>query len=272
MLKHLIFSIAFTASVLLSAPAGAMDYNNIHEAEGFSLHKPTWIMPASWSNEYKHEETEAVFQISIKKEVMDTNLYVAYTQKSFWQAYNTEESSPFRETNYNPEIFYRINPGNALTDYFGNGPIISNLGMDIGVEHESNGRSMPESRSWNRAYITPYYASGNLLVYLKAWYITNESKEVPEDRVSGSNNPDITDYMGHGEFNIKYQGAYDQMVHLMVRGNIQKHKGATSLTWSIPVTKGGVFFMLRGFHGYGESLIDYNRSITRVGAGIMFSR
>ncbi len=258
-------------SLLVSIPVSASDHIN-HVADGVSLHKPTWLMPGSWANEYNDDESEVVFQISVKKQIMNTGLYVAYTQKSFWQAYNNEESSPFRETNYNPEIFYRIKPGNALMQYLGNGPVIDSLGADFGFEHESNGRSMPESRSWNRAYFTPYYANDNLLLSLKMWYITEDSKEIPEDGKSGSNNPDIADYMGYGEFNIRYQTEWEQLFHLMARGNPRTHKGAVSLTWSIPITQGGAFFMVRGFHGYGESLIDYDRSITRVGAGIMFSR
>lgn len=273
MLYRFVFFL-FVLFTLFVSPltAGASNYLITHVAEGVSLHKPTWIMPGSWANEYKNEKTEAAFQISIKKEIMGSGLYLAYTQKSFWQVYNTDESSPFRETNYNPEAFYRVKPGNALARYFGNGPIIGSLGVDIGIEHESNGRSMPESRSWNRVYIAPYYARENLLIYLKGWYITEDSKKIPEDGLSGSNNPDIADYLGYGELNIKYQGARKQMFHLMARGNLKRHKGAASLTWSIPITQGGAFFMVRGFHGYGDSLIDYNRSITRVGIGFMFCR
>ena len=258
----------FTATLFVTQPAGAAGDHITHVAKGISLHKPTWIMPATWSNEYNGDETEAVFQISVKKRIMDTGLYVAYTQKSFWQAYNTDESSPFRETNYNPEIFYRFEPGNDLFQSLGS----QNLGLDIGFEHESNGRSMPESRSWNRAYLTPYYADGNLLVALKLWYITEDSEDVPEDGKSGSNNPDIADYMGYGELNLTYQTYGDQLFNLMGRCNPATGKGAASLTWSIPITDGGAFFMVQGFHGYGDSLIDYNRSVSRVGVGIMLSR
>lgn len=259
-------------TLLVSTPAGAAGDHITHIADGVSLHKPTWIMPGSWANAYHDDQTEAVFQISVKKQVMGSGLYLAYTQKSFWQAYNTEDSCPFRETNYNPEIFYRIEPENALARYLGGGPIIGNLGMDLGFEHESNGRSMPESRSWNRAYLTPYYANDNFLIALKLWYITEESEETPEDGKSGSNNPDIADYMGYGELSLRYQTAGKQLFHLMGRGNPDTGKGAVSLTWSIPVTRGGAFFMIRGFHGYGDSLIDYDREITRIGAGIMLSR
>ena len=58
----------------------------------------------------------------------------------------------------------------------------------------------------------------------------------------------------------------------MARGNMREGKGAVNLIWSIPITKGGTFFMVQAFHGYGDSLIDYDRSISRVGAGFMLSR
>lgn len=260
------------AGLCVSTPAHAFDYTINDIAEGITRHKATWVMPATWSDEYHSKNTELVFQFSFKKQIMDTGFHVAYTQKSFWQAYNEEESNPFRETSYNPEIFYRIIPGDDRLQFLGSGPIMSNIGFDMGFEHESNGQDMPDSRSWNRAYLTPFYAGGDLLIWLKLWYITEDSKKDSPDGVKGSDNPDIADYMGYSEFNIKYQFAGDQLIHLMARGNMREGKGAGYLTWSIPVTKDGVFFMVQAFHGYGDSLIDYDRSITRVGAGFMLSR
>ncbi|MCG8470225.1 MAG: phospholipase A [Desulfobacterales bacterium] len=272
MLRRTLLSLLALLSLVSTTWAGSSHHAIIHNTEGFSLHKDTWVMPGSIANEYNEDQSEVVFQISVKQQLGNTGFYAAYTQKSFWQAYNTKESSPFRETNYNPEIFYRVMPGNALAHFLGNGPIIGKLGADIGFEHESNGRSMPESRSWNRAYFTPFYLGDNLLLSLKFWCITPDSQKSSKDGVRDSDNPDIADFMGYGEFNAQYQFAHDQLLHLMVRGTPGRSKGAVSLTWSIPITRGGLFFMVRGFHGYGESLIDYNRSISRIGAGFMLSR
>ena len=271
--SYFLFVVFVWVSFSVGTIAYAERYESTHIAEGISFHKPNWIMFGSWSDEYNDDECEVVFQLSVKKQIADTGFHVAYTQKSFWQAYNTDESSPFRETNYNPEIFYRVETENALARYLGNGSFIGSLGMDVGFEHESNGSSMPDSRSWNRAYIAPYYAFGHLMLTLKAWYITEGSEEAPDEGSDdGSNNPDIADYMGYGEFTIKYQGLYDQMFDFRVRGNGKTKKGGLNFIWSIPCGYGGSFFMVQGYHGYGESLIDYNRSISRVGVGLMLTR
>ncbi len=253
--------------VLGSVPAGASQYSIIHEGRGLSLHKEMYVMPATWSNKYSGEETEMVFQISAKQQVLDTSFYFAYTQKSYWQAFNEDESSPFRETNYNPEVFYRFVPG-----LLGGNVFLNSLGADIGFEHESNGRSLPDSRSWNRLYFTPFYANGNQLVWLKLWYrIPEGKKDFPED-TTGDDNPDITDFLGYAELHYQHQFFNDQLIHLMARGNMNEGKGAVSLTYSIPTFSGNTFVMIRGFSGYGESLIDYNHSVSRIGIGLMFSR
>ena len=272
MIKPLACLLLALASLTFNAVAHAFDHTIEDVAKGISWHKATWLMPATWADEYDGENTELIFQISFKKRILNTGFYAAYTQKSFWQAYNHDESAPFRETNYNPEFFYRIMPGSERLQWLGNSPIASKIGADIGFEHQSNGISMPDSRSWNRAYVTPFYVDGDLLLWWKFWYITQGSKETPDDGESGSNNPDIADFMGYNEFNIKYQFAGSHLVHLMGRGNLQEGKGAVELTWSHPITRDGAFFMVQAFHGYGESLIDYNRSITRLGAGIMLTR
>ena len=70
------------------------------------------------------------------QDILGTNmdLWAAYTQLSLWQFYNTEFSSPFRETNYEPEILlnYRTD-----TDIFG---LMRSRFIQVGLNHQSNGR------------------------------------------------------------------------------------------------------------------------------------
>ncbi len=88
---------------------------------GLSLHKKNYILPLTWSSDYKSEETELIFQLSAKVQIRKSRFYFGFTQVSFWQAYHHDLSVPFRETNYNPEFFYRFTSGD---DPFG---------VDLGV-------------------------------------------------------------------------------------------------------------------------------------------
>lgn len=264
--------VVITIMIFSLSPAAAASDTITHIGKGLSLHKEMYLMPATWASEYHDDETEAVFQISAKQQIFETQFYFAYTQKSFWQAYNTNESSPFRESNYNPEIFYRFSPGYFSRWVAGDNHFINHFGADIGFEHESNGQSLPASRSWNRLYFTPCYSNETLLIQLKLCYrIPEKEKESPDD-TEGDDNPDITDYLGYGELNISHQFFDDHLIHLMLRGNGVTKKGAIEVTYSLPVFSGNTFFMLKGFHGYGDSLIDYNHSVSRIGIGIMVAR
>ena len=95
------------------------------------------------------QDAEAKFQLSLKmklwEDILGTkmDLWGAYTQVSFWQVYNTKFSSPFRETNYEPELLL-IYPTDI--DLWG----LQSRFIQLGLNHQSNGRGKPLSRSWNR--------------------------------------------------------------------------------------------------------------------------
>ena len=230
---------------------------------GLSTHKPMYLLPVTYSKDFSGNHTEVIFQISAKQKLFDTDFYIGYSQKSFWQLYNRKESSPFRETDYNPEIFYRWTPN---VDW------LNHWGTDVGFEHESNGRSLPESRSWNRVYFAPFQAKGQYLVYLKFWYrIPEKDKTSPTD-AEGDDNPDIERFYGHAELQLQRQFFHNHLAHLTVKGNVNTGKGSVALNYSIPSGHGSVFYCLNFFSGYGESLIDYNHAITRIGIGVMVAR
>ena len=81
-------------------------------------------------------------------------------------------------------------------------------------------------------------------------------------------NPDITDYLGHGDLLLAYKWR-EQTLALTLRNNLDlsNNRGAVQLEYTFPLNdrvKGYVQY----FNGYGESLIDYNRSVSRFGLGI----
>ena len=254
--------IAFWMSSACAQPSTA-EFHMIHTGAGLSLHKEMFMLPLTLSDEYNESQTEAVFQLSAKHRLFNTRFYFAYTQISFWQAYDHHHSAPFRETNYNPELFYRTKRHPFQSGY---------AGMDIGFEHESNGQIPPVSRSWNLLYICPHYLQDNLLVYLKLRYrIPEDEKEHPEAAV-GDDNPDITDYLGYNDIHVYYKFWTDHTMHLTVRGSVSKGNGGMMLIYSFPVPKSNRSrICFRFSHGYGESLVDYNKSLTRLGIGISFN-
>ncbi len=222
------------------------------------------MLPVTFSNEYDGARTEAVFQMSAKYRIFSLPVYFGYTQISFWQAYDHNNSAPFRETNYNPELFFRPEP----IPFQG-----GRAGVDLGFEHESNGQRPPISRSWNLLYACPYYYRPNFLVYLKLRYrIPEDDKEYPEAAV-GDDNPDITDYLGHSRLHVYYRFVRRHTVHLMLQGNPRTGNGGgyLMLTAPIPGTTTS-FFTIRISRGYGESLVDYKKTLTRVGFGITFAK
>lgn len=240
-------------------------------------HRPNYILPAAYNShgynpahhraangdaEYDFDPVEAQFQISIKTPLVvglfgdSTDVYAAYTNHSFWQVYNSEISAPFRETNHEPEMWVQFNPGWEL---FG----VVNASNSFGINHQSNGQSSSLSRSWNRLFATFVLEYGDLGLSATPYY------RLPED-ADDDDNPDITDYMGHYELGATYKWD-DHTFSLMTRNVFESnyHRGAVQVSWSFPM---GNWPYLRGYvqyyNGYGESLIDYNQYVNRVGVGL----
>ncbi|TNC81107.1 MAG: phospholipase [Oleiphilus sp.] len=234
-----------------------------------------WTAPEAFPEfEKPLQHQEAKLQISFKvpllKErllVENDNIYFGFTLKSFWQMYNKKLSAPFRETNYRPEIFYRAPLGIRFMD----GEFVGR----VGFEHESNGRSQFFSRSWNRIYAGLGYHRDNWVLYLQPWYRLPESQKVDDGDpdtlppAKGDDNPNIDDYMGYYEFYAIYKNN-DIEVSSMFRQHFSTGKGAYEAGISFPL-----FNRIRGyvqyFNGYGESLIDYDHSVQRIGIGVLLT-
>ncbi|MFA5516900.1 MAG: phospholipase A [Desulfuromonadales bacterium] len=228
--------------------------------EGFSLYRENYLLPLTWpENASSSHDAELKFQFSFMQQIW-RGLTFAYTQKSFWRVLDQDDSRPFRETNYNPELFYRLRYAK---------PAGLGWGADVGIEHESNGSREPDSRSWNRVYVAPVVEYGPLQAEIKLWRrLSEDAKETPEDP-SGDENPDIVDYYGYGELRLAYTNRHRHRASLMTRWNFATEKGALELAYSIPTGTRNLFIYGQFWTGYGESLIDYNRSLTRYGIGML---
>ena len=255
----------------------AMDRESAARPFTIMAHKPNYFLAGAWNSkgwddelyreqsgqpDYENEDVESQFQISLKVPLAiglfndHVDLYGAYTNRSFWQMYNDEWSRPFRETNHEPEIWAQFkNDWNVLG--------FTNSVNAVGLVHQSNGRAGMLSRSWNRLFATFVFERGNWVFSLKPWYWLKKDRE-------DSDNPDITDYLGHGELRVAW-GRNGHVLSLMSRNQLESgfDEGAVEIGWSFPVFD---YPYLRGyvqyFNGYGESLIDYNNKVNRIGVGI----
>jgi phospholipase A1 len=246
----------------LAAPEAA--YQVVQEGPGLTLHDEMFILPYTHADRYHGKQAEVVFQLSAKQAVAGSRLYFGYTQVSYWQAYNVEESAPFRDTDYNPELFYRT-PRRAWRG--------GQVGADLGFEHESNGQRDLLSRSWNQFYAAPHYQNGGLLARLKLrWRVPEEAKAEP-GAAKGDDNPDINDYLGHADLHLYYRWDSGHQVHLLARGNPATGRGFVSLNLSRPLPhEQAAWLVVTVSHGYGESLLDYDRLVSRAGIGFMLAR
>jgi phospholipase A1 len=204
------------------------------------------------------QHVEAKFQLSIKGRLATTDdhrwgLWFAYTQLSLWQAYSSDMSHPFRETNYEPEIFGSFRPGIDV------GGMQWNL-LNFGYNHQSNGRADPISRSWDRVFVEAGFERNNFVLLARAWTRIN-----PPD--NEDDNPDILDYYGYGQLTGFYKW-HDNSFTLMGRGNLSTGKGAAQFTWATRPLLGPLRGYLQVFTGYGESMIDYNWNQTTIGLGV----
>jgi phospholipase A1 len=281
-----------TAAVDASQATGAVEKRRALERYShdnpfvLTPHRPNYLLPLVYEKDPNSEvfnnqdvdlqNVEVQFQFSVKLLVAENifgdklfggsgNLSAAFTNRSFWQAYNRSSSAPFRESDYEPEIILSFE---NTWEAFG----FRNVGNQFIVNHQSNGRIGELSRSWNRLMFSTIWEKDNFVMSLKPWWRLPEDKKKSPTANSGDDNPDIERYMGDFEFLATW--ARSQNVYsLMLRNNLRgagDNKGAIEASWSYPVGD-KVKLYVKYFNGYGESLIDYNQSMESLGVGFLIS-
>lgn len=217
---------------------------------------PEYITPEG----INYDNVELKFQLSFKTKILQkilwgrADLWVAYTQKSFWQIYNTDLSRPFREINYEPEVILNVP---VKLEFLG----FKTKMVGIAFNHLSNGKSDPFSRSVNRLIIHAGIERKDWSIYVRTWLGMSDNNK--------SDNPDISDYMGRGDLNVIYT-RNGNVFSFIGTSNINLNansRGSGEFSWSYPI-KNNLKGILQVSHGYGESLIDYNHLQTTVGIGV----
>ncbi len=244
-------------------------------------HRPNYLMPATYQQRAFDQpyvdligedswpgldNLEAVFQISLKYQITkldnDNNhkLFVAYTNKSYWQVYNEDASRPFRETNHEPELLLQFNPNWHHVNR-----------IEFSLNHQSNGQARGLSRSWNRIIAGFYHVSGSTVFGLRPWWRIPESSTDDPTDPKDDDNPDIHKYIGYSDF-ILYKRLGKQSMSLRFGNNFNfdNNRGWGEFEWNFPLTP-----RVRGFvqvyEGYGSNLIEYNHYQRRIGFGFKIS-
>ncbi|WP_163559636.1 phospholipase A [Halomonas sp. NO4] len=233
-------------------------------------HRRNYLLPLSYSHDPETQNFAAVtngnspkdfevkYQFSVKVNMVEDlfgdkgDLYFAYTQRSWWQAYNADSSSPFRETNYEPEVFLSFDNAWRLFGW-------TNSRNRIAFNHQSNGQSGELSRSWNRFYLESLFRRGDWALNLAPHW------RVPESS-SDDDNPDIHRYMGYGDITLARRLEGDAEASLMVRGNPGAGHMGAQVDYSWPLF-GNIRGHVQYYYGYGESLIDYDYRNQRLSLG-----
>lgn len=134
----------------------------VYAEDAISLkpHYDNFAYPISYYQVKGNDEIkEAKFQISVEKDIIDFKgytFYFAYTQIAWFDVYNEQNSRPFRETNYNPQLFIRT-------------PKFGPFQVDGGYWHESNGGTPEVTRSWERWYLEGSWTDDSFDARLKVW-------------------------------------------------------------------------------------------------------
>jgi len=220
--------------------------------------------------QHNPEAPNAMVCISFKYRVIsDLELFFGYTQLMFWD--RDQESSPFKDINYNPELYYKW--------YLENNILKS---IDIGLyEHRSNGRDKEDSRSWDRQYIQfntehEYLAWFNIkqvikfnFKYFKLW-----------EGLLGDNR-DIGKYIGNTISRITIDNYFDSATFKETELYYEFFFGGQSkLDSSMGGSELGFIFnfelfglnpriYIQSFNGYGHSLLTYNQIEHAIRLGLI---
>lgn len=201
--------------------------------------------------------SELAFQLGFKMKAAQNmggtpvDLWLGYTQHSYWQISNQEASTPFRETNYQPEVMAVLPLDIGL-------PGMRLRFLNLGFVHQSNGQASTLSRSWDRIYLQAGLERENFTLLTRAWKTIGGK--------SAEDNPDITEFMGRGDVLATYYHNGHEW-SLLARYNFKSGKGAGQLGWAFPLTSNLKGFV-QYFSGYGYSLIDYNEVQRVLGLGV----
>ena len=244
----------------------------------FLGYRPNYVLPAHYSTRVNtrptspapghdaalpdYKSTEAKLQFSLRTKLWENlllpggDLWAAYTDQSLWQVYSGGISRPFRSDDHEPELFYVLPARYDLPLGF------RTKMVGLGIAHQSNAQSLPQSRSWNRYYALAGLENGNFA-------LTARFNQRIGEGIGQDDNPDLTRYRGKTELLGQWTPGF-VILSALVKTNFNS-RGSLQLDYSMPVDRKdpkGLRWYVQAFTGYGETLIDYNFRQTSFGVGL----
>lgn len=257
-----------------------------------STHKVNYFSVNQWPG---NDNAQVKFQISMKFRLLKPNLYVlkynlfpayfAYSQKSLSNV--GKHSMPFEENNYNPEFFLDYPVNAVIWSRFK----LRNIVISP-IEHESNGLTGVQSRSWDRQYVLVKFGleskekleipnsflSDKALLYVKLWYASayGYSDQDAYLRSIGSNDT-FLDYMGQGEVGVSVRNFlwggslrnHQLDIKTPIFRDIRKDSYAFEFRQQLPYMNFALY--MQYWYGYGETLMRFDQFGRRSFAGLAFS-
>jgi phospholipase A1 len=221
----------------------------------FSYHRPTYFI---------FGKDDLKLQFSGKYRLAKSiNLYFAYTQTMFWNIY--DDSKPFRDTSYGPEVFYRLvdKENNFLT------------ALDVGYLHLSNGKGGTDSRSLDRIFVR-----ANAMTKWRRHFI-GAALQIQQIYNEDKTNADIDDYMGYWDLTLFFTNIINnekQSLDLEVRFfagkkgyNLDKGGRQIGLIYDFNSDNFNPSIYLQYYGGYAETLLEYNKKVENYRLGLMLS-
>lgn len=195
------------------------------------------------------------------------SLWFAYSQQSYWQIFSADISRPFRATDHEPELIY-VYPTDASLPWGGR---LRYTGA--GVVHQSNGQSLPLSRSWNRVYLmTGAEWREQWTVQAKLWRRIDRT-------ASEDDNPGIENFVGRSEIKLSWNLNEQHTLGATLRHALRPEaNGSLHLEWLRTLgqghgngSKSNLRLHTEIFSGYGDTLVDFNRrrNVFRLGLSLL---
>jgi len=233
--------------------------NKFDALPSFGIYKDNYIVVGTeMFKKPTKENSDAKFQVSIRHRLTNSTLpfktyfFLTYTQKAFWDVF--KDSFPFHDLNYNPTIGL----GKALIRH---NRFLGTISLQF--EHESNGKSGEDSRSWNKI------SFGSSLTLNDRWTLQSKAW-IPI--VDGENNKDIVKYSGWGFIGMEYSSPkrkYNASCIITKRGGVNLNANI-ALNFSVRLfSDDNQYLFLEYYNGYGECMLDYNQYRQRLRLGIV---